>query len=231
MKFNISYSVTGQQKTIEIDDERKVRVFYDKRMGQEVDGQELGDEFKGYVFRITGGNDKQGFVMKQGVLTNARVRILIAKGTCYRPRRTGERKRKSVRGCICGPDLSVIALTIVKKGDAEIPGITDDVQPRRRGPKRAGNIRKEYNLEKDDDVSKYVVSRDVQVGDKTIKKTAKVQRLVTDRRIKRKRDLEKIKRDRYEASREQKEQYEKTLSNFLKEKKTELKARRKSSHA
>jgi len=27
-------------------------------MGQEVDGECLGDEYKGYVFKITGGNDK-----------------------------------------------------------------------------------------------------------------------------------------------------------------------------
>jgi len=27
-------------------------------MGQEVDGQVLGEEFKGYIFKITGGNDK-----------------------------------------------------------------------------------------------------------------------------------------------------------------------------
>ena len=49
-------------------------------MGQEVPGDELGDEFKGYVFKITGGNDKQGFTMKQGVLTNQRVRLLLKKG-------------------------------------------------------------------------------------------------------------------------------------------------------
>ncbi|CAE7827236.1 rps-6 [Symbiodinium sp. CCMP2592] len=43
-------------------------------MAQEVPGDTLGDEFKGYVFRIGGGNDKQGFPMKQGVLSNNRVR-------------------------------------------------------------------------------------------------------------------------------------------------------------
>jgi ribosomal protein S6E (S10) len=36
------------------------RCFYDKRMAQEVSVDSLGDEWKGYVFRITGGNDKQG---------------------------------------------------------------------------------------------------------------------------------------------------------------------------
>lgn len=32
-------------------------------------------EFKGYVFKIMGGQDKQGFPMKQGVLTNGRVQV------------------------------------------------------------------------------------------------------------------------------------------------------------
>jgi len=48
-------------------------------MGQEIDGEVLGDEYKGYIFRITGGNDKQGFPMKQGVLVNGRVRLLLKK--------------------------------------------------------------------------------------------------------------------------------------------------------
>ena len=46
-------------------------------MGQEIDGEVLGDDYKGYVFRITGGNDKQGFTMKQGIMVNGRVRILF----------------------------------------------------------------------------------------------------------------------------------------------------------
>lgn len=35
----------------------------------------------------------------------------------YRQRRSGERKRKTVRGCIVGPDMRVLSLTVVKKGD------------------------------------------------------------------------------------------------------------------
>lgn len=131
-------------------------------MSQEVSGDSLGDEFKGYIFRITGGNDKQGFPMKQGVLVPHRVRLLLSKGhSCYRPRRDGERRRKSVRGCIVGPDLSVLALKIVKQGDAEIPGLTDSVIPKQWGPKRATKIRKLFNLAKDDDVRKYVIRKTV----------------------------------------------------------------------
>ncbi len=68
--MNVSYPATGAQKLFEIEDERKVRGFYEKRMGAEVEADGLGDEWKGYVFRVAGGNDKQGFPMKQGILTN-----------------------------------------------------------------------------------------------------------------------------------------------------------------
>lgn len=123
------------------------------RMGAEVPGDSVGDEFKGYIFKITGGNDKQGFPMKQGVMHPTRVRLLLSEGhSCYRPRRTGERKRKSVRGCIVAMDLSVLALAIVKQGEQELPGVTDVVQPKRLGPKRATKIRRFFGLTKDDDV-------------------------------------------------------------------------------
>merc|ERR1719333_1847796 len=95
-----------------------------------------------------------------GVMSEGRVRLLLKKGhTCYRQRRTGERKRKSVRGCIVNANLSVLSLAIVKKGDAEIPGLTDNTIPRRLGPKRASKIRKLFNLTKDDDVCQYVIRR------------------------------------------------------------------------
>lgn len=153
MKLNISYPANGTQKLVEIEDERKLRAFMDHRMGQEVTGDNLGPEYKGYVFKITGGNDKQGFPMKQGIMHPTRVRLLLATGhSCYRPRRTGERKRKSVRGCIVGMDLAVLALSVVKKGDEEVEGLTDRSLERRLGPKRATKIKRFFQLGENDDV-------------------------------------------------------------------------------
>jgi len=154
---NYRYPANGTQKLIEIDDERRLRAFVDKRMGQEVPGDTVGDEFKGYIFKITGGNDKQGFPMKQGVMHPTRVRLLLSKGhSCYRPRRTGERKRKSVRGCIVGMDLAVLSLVIVKQGESDLPGLTDVNHPNRLGPKRATKIRRFFGLSKEDDVSIHI---------------------------------------------------------------------------
>jgi len=107
---------------------------------------------------------------------------LLKKGhSCYRPRRTGERKRKSVRGCIVDANMSVLALIVVRKGEKEIPELTDVNVPRRLGPKRASKIRKLYNLGKEDDVRQYVVRRPMPAkeGKKARTKAPKIQRLIT----------------------------------------------------
>lgn len=105
--------------------------------------------------------------MKQGVLTPGRVRLLLSDGhSCYRTRRTGERRRKSVRGCIVSPEIAVLSVVIIKQGDNDIPGLTDDALPKRLGPKRATKVRRFFNLSKEDDIRKYVVRREVKSAKK-----------------------------------------------------------------
>merc|ERR1711967_163148 len=205
MKLNMSCPTTGMQKCVDIDDDKKLLPFFDKRMAQEVAGDALGDEFKGYRFRITGGNDKQGFPMMQGVLTPDRVRLLLRKGSkCYRQRRTGEMKRKSVRGCIVSQDLSVLNLVIVQNGSSPLPGITDVERPIRLGPKRATKIRKLFNLGDTEDVRKYVVRRQITTkGGKEYNKAPKIQRLVTPRQLQRKRVRVALKRGRAEKNKKE----------------------------
>ena len=210
MKLNIACPSTGAQKWVEVDDEKKLRALYDNRIGAEVEGEALGEEFNGYVFRISGGNDKQGFPMKQGVLCNHRVKLLLRAGaSCYRQRRSGERKRKSVRGCVVGPDLAVLNLVVVKQGDAEIEGLTDTQVPVRLGPKRANKIRKLFALSKEDDVRKYVIRRKfTKKNGKEVTKAPKIQRLITPIMLQRKRArkaekktaIEKAKREAAEYS-------------------------------
>ncbi|KAF0269651.1 hypothetical protein FOG51_03249 [Hanseniaspora uvarum] len=231
--LNISYPINGSQKVVEIDDEHRIRVFYDKRIGQEVEGEHVGDEFKGYTFKISGGNDKQGFPMKQGVLIPNRVKLLMGKGvSCYRPRRSGERKRKSVRGAIVGPDMAVLSLVITKKGDSELEGVTDTVVPKRLGPKRANHIRKFFGLTKEDDVRDFVIRREVTKGDKSYTKAPKIQRLVTPQRLQRKRAQKAFKINNAQRQRAEAAEYASLLAERLterKQQKAEIRKRRASS--
>jgi len=234
MKLNIANPATGAQKLVDIDDEKRYRIFYEKKIAQEVPGDSIGDEWKGYIFRITGGNDKQGFPMKQGVLLPYRVKLLLSDGhSCYRPRRTGERKRKSVRGCIVNTDIAVLSLVIVKQGDADVPGLTDNILPKRLGPKRATKIRRFFNLSKEDDVRKYVVRREVtsakKEGAKPYTKAPKIQRLVTPIRLQRRRHLHSLKKRRIEHQKEQKTEYDVLIAKRVSEKKAKI-AAAKASH-
>lgn len=235
MKLNISFPASGSQKLFEIVDDHKMRIFFDKRMGSEVAGDPLGDEWKGYIFKITGGNDKQGFPMKQGVLTNGRVRLLLSTShSCFKPRRDGERRRKSVRGCLVDGNLSVLSLVVVRKGDNDVPGLTDTAVPRRLGPKRANHIRRLFNLGKQDDVKQYVVKRplhgkngdDEEKGEKQAGqekkqrfKAPKIQRLITPLRLQRKRHLLSLKKKRCLDRKESANAYKKLLAQRHKESK------------
>ncbi|KAJ8373033.1 hypothetical protein AAFF_G00271610 [Aldrovandia affinis] len=190
MKLNISFPATGCQKLIEVDDERKLRTFYEKRMATEVSADPLGDEWKGYM---------------QGPLL-------------LPPRRTGERKRKSVRGCIVDANLSVLNLVIIRKGEKDIPGLTDSTVPRRLGPKRASKIRKLFNLSKEDDVRQYVVRRPLtKEGKKPRTKAPKIQRLVTPRVLQHKRRRIALKKQRTQKNKEEASEYAKLLAKRMKE--------------
>jgi small subunit ribosomal protein S6e len=74
-------------------------------------------------------------------------------------------------------------------------------------------------LRKTDDVRKYVVRREIKKGDKTFYKSPKIQRLVTEKRIRRKKQLKKTKLANFKKAKEDKAKYDKILSKYIKEKK------------
>lgn len=162
------------------------------------------------------------------MIFTARVRLLLKKGhSCYRPRRTGERKRKSVRGCIVDQNLSALALIVVRKGEGEIEGLTDVTVPRRLGPKRASHIRKLFALTKEDDVKKYIIKRPLPVkeGKKQRYQAPKIQRLVTPVVLQRKRHRLALKKRRIEGRKEAEAEYAKLLAQRRREEKLRRRTR------
>ena len=211
MRLTLAYPDNGTQVCIDIDDPAALAALYDKRLGQDIDGSVLGQQFAGYQFRLGGGNDKQGFPMKQGVISSRRVRLLLKPGaSCYRPRKDGERKRKTVRGCIVASDISALHLIVLQKGSEEIKGLTDVVVPRRFGPKRASKIRALFNLDSKADLSQHVLRREVKPG-KFV--TPKIQRLITPRRVAKKQRMHDERKQRKERSQARAEAYRAMIQN------------------
>jgi len=203
----------------------------DRKIGNEFDGKVISDAFDGYVFKITGGTDKDGFPMKNGVLTSERRRLLLKKGSSgirFRRafNRAGSKVRKTIRGCFVSSEIKMLNIKIVKVGSAHIPGLTDPSEaiPKRLGPKIANNILKEfgllevYNKKKQNAeerktlrymITKFANKREVKtVNGKVYQKRPKVQRLITPLRLRRKRVARKLKEESVKYTSEQKKSYE-----------------------
>jgi small subunit ribosomal protein S6e len=174
-------------------------------LGDEVEGDKFGTGLEGCIFKITGGSDNNGFAMKMGVLTKNKKKLLLAPGSSgYRCKREGVHLRKSVRGCVIGNEITSLNLVLLSRGEKEIAGLTDVKKDNRLGPKRANKIRKLFGLPKHSDnigaknktavkvsnidVQQAVVKRITkEVEGKKYYKAPRITRLLTNKRLRRKR--------------------------------------------
>ena len=88
------------------------------KIGEIVHGEAIN--LSGFDFQITGGSDKQGFPMRKDISGPKRIRALIGSGPGIRPKKKGERLRKSVRGNQISEDCSQINLKVVKHGEKDL---------------------------------------------------------------------------------------------------------------
>jgi small subunit ribosomal protein S6e len=88
------------------------------RIGEEFDASNLG--LNGYTLKITGGSDKNSFPMKKDVEGPRRIRSLLSGGTGFKPRRDGQRRRKTVRGNTVSDDIVQISTVVTQKGKKSI---------------------------------------------------------------------------------------------------------------
>jgi small subunit ribosomal protein S6e len=74
----------------------KAQVLIGRSIGEVIDGSQIG--FSGSKLKITGGCDKDGIPMRADVHGGGKKYVVLSGGVGFRPTRSGERRRKLVRG-------------------------------------------------------------------------------------------------------------------------------------
>ena len=85
-----------------------------KKIGDEVDG--IFVSLPGYKLQITGGVDRDGFVMRKDVPGIGRKRILVSRSIGFKPKDKGVRKRITVCGNTISLNISQINMKVIKRG-------------------------------------------------------------------------------------------------------------------
>src|SRR3989338_11702500 len=104
---------TGKTYKKEVDS-NKLSALMGVKIGEEFDGGTI--DLPGFKLKLTGGSDKEGFPMRDGVSGQRRAKILVSGGVGYKPLGDGVRKRKSIRGEVLSTDIQQINCTVIKEG-------------------------------------------------------------------------------------------------------------------
>jgi small subunit ribosomal protein S6e len=101
----------------------KAQALVGKSIGDEIDGKLLG--IGNMKLKITGGTDKDGIPMRFDIQGAAKKRAILSGGVGFKPKDSGERRRKLVRGRQVGEDTlqvnSVIVIESAPPAEAQPP--------------------------------------------------------------------------------------------------------------
>ena len=92
-----------------------------KKINDEVDG--IFVSLPGYKLQITGGTDKNGFPMRKDLPGTTRRRLLLSESLGFKPKDSGIRKKKSVRGNTINQEVVQINMKVVKHSSRPIEDI------------------------------------------------------------------------------------------------------------
>ncbi|MHA1221003.1 MAG: 30S ribosomal protein S6e [Candidatus Heimdallarchaeota archaeon] len=96
----------------------KASILIGKRISEEIEGGLIG--FPGYIFKVTGGSDKDGFPMRSNLEGPIRKRILSTKSPGFKIAKKGEKQRKLVRGNTISDEIYQINMKIIEMGKKKI---------------------------------------------------------------------------------------------------------------
>ncbi len=104
---------TGQSYQVDVSGPQ-TSALIGKKIGEVVDG--IYFKLPGYKLEITGGSDKDGFVMRRDLPGQQRAKLLLSGGVGFKPERKGTRKRKTVRGNTISPSTVQLNLKVSAPG-------------------------------------------------------------------------------------------------------------------
>lgn len=111
-KIIVSDPETGTSKVVELEETRAAS-FIGRRLGEIIDGAVV--DLPAHKIQIMGGSDKDGFPMIGNVHGGVRRKIVLSGGAGFKAKKSGERKRKTVRGSTITDEIAQINMKIVEK--------------------------------------------------------------------------------------------------------------------
>ncbi len=109
--FKIVVPLEGR-KAVQVD--RDVPTFIGMKIGDQFDGSIIG--LNGYKLQITGGSDRDGFPMRRDLPGTARKKVLLVGGIGCKPKGSGVRTTKTIRGNRIAEDIVQVNVKVVEKG-------------------------------------------------------------------------------------------------------------------
>jgi len=113
MRIVISDPKSGKSFQSEVSKEQEAQIV-GKRIGEKLDGGIVGAA--GYQLELTGGSDGSGFPMRSDIPGQRKISALITEGVGFHTKRSGERRRKMVRGNTYSSDIMQVNAKVATPG-------------------------------------------------------------------------------------------------------------------
>jgi small subunit ribosomal protein S6e len=111
-KVIVSDPEAGTSKVVELE-EARATPFIGRRLGEIIDGSVV--DLPAHKVQLMGGSDKDGVPMRGNVHGGVRRAVVLSGGAGFKPKKKGERRRKTVRGSTITDEIAQINMKIVER--------------------------------------------------------------------------------------------------------------------
>jgi len=132
MKIVISDAKTGKTFQTELE-KGKESALAGLKIGDSFDGGVAGAA--GYKLKIMGGSDKDGFPMRGDVPGARRLEVLLSDSPGFRSRKSGERRRKKVRGNAVSEFIAQLNTLVAEHGEKKLEELFPPKEKKEKGEK------------------------------------------------------------------------------------------------